>query len=821
MKPLDRRWVTLATALVAVAAFVAYLTRVRDPDMFHHMAYGRDVLLHGLHGDDPFLFPMRGVVTGPASYWLGSVLIYLWASAFGDGSMAFFSALVGAATVLVLLADSRPREEGWTPRSLAVAVAVLVPTVAFGRYRSFARPEILATLFLALTMWAVRRFEDGRPRLLYALAPFSIVWANVHPSVPIGVVPLGAFVVSGLLLAALARTTRLRPPGVPSLRAVGVAALVGALALAGSLVSPSPFNPLFTALRFAATTLGLDGLGPAANPATERMLPFLKTLVLEMQPLDARALTDVLGVLVALTALGFLVAWRRLRLRELLTVGAFAFLAFRAGRFAVMAAVVAAPVTARNLAGAIEAVPAAFLRARGRALLVAALGVASVAATLLVPVPSVVVAGTSFMSGLFPVRAVDYLLAHGISGPIFDTFHFGGYLEWRTGGPVYQDGRGIIPAGEEEESIAGPQSYPLFARLDARYGFEALVVNYPAPDPASAAALAASAPLADWAADRRTWALVAFDDGGLLYLRRNGRYAALAARDEFRFARPANSITNAAPGTLPFILADLRRSVSETPDCIRCRTLLGAHAASIGAWDEALAAVGPILSRREFEVNGAVSVAAAAEEGLGQNGEAAALYRRMLRAGYDPAGDRRHLAALDFKAGALDRAWAELAPNLASGGDMADVALAVDLARSRRAPADEQRWTERLRVLQQERLALTYRDKGIAASNAGDLPTAITWYQASLGARESAEVRAILGEAYRSLGRYADALREEETAARQDPHLGPAVFGMAEAQEGLGDPAAARRSYLRLLEIEPSGLRAAKARQALARLAGR
>ena len=54
----------------AAAAAAACLVQLRDPDMFHHMAYGRDIAQHGLRAEEPFLYPMRGAKTGPMPYWL-------------------------------------------------------------------------------------------------------------------------------------------------------------------------------------------------------------------------------------------------------------------------------------------------------------------------------------------------------------------------------------------------------------------------------------------------------------------------------------------------------------------------------------------------------------------------------------------------------------------------------------------------------------------------------------------------------------------------------------------------------------------------------
>jgi tetratricopeptide (TPR) repeat protein len=818
-KPLDRRWLVVAALLAAAAGFLAYLTEVRDPDMFHHMAYGRDIARYGLRAEEPFLFPLRGTQTGPMPYWLGSLLIYLWASAFGDGAMAWFPALFGALLAVVLLIDSRPRGGPWTATSLLAAAAVLVPLLSFGRYRSFARPELMATLLLALVMWLIRRFEEGRPRLLYALPALAILWTNLHPSVPVAVVPIGVMVAVGLLVHALRRVTGRELAEAPPLRALGAAIAVGVVTLLASLLSPSPFNPLVTSLRFALSSLGFENVGPPAVAAMERMLPFAKRMVLEMQPLDWSALNDTLGVVLGITVVGFLVNLRRLRLRELLTVIAFTILAFKAGRFAVMMAVVAAPITARNLGEAVDQIPERWWAGWGRPAAAAALLLATVAGCAWFPVPSVVRFGTGLRQYAFPVRAVDYLIANRIEGPFFNTFHFGGYIEWRTNRMTYQDGRGLISPGEEDAAVSGSQNYALFYGLDRRHRFEALVVNYPQPDPASAASLAASNPEADWGADRRFWALVAFDDGGLLYLRRDGRHAALIERDEFRLVRPANSYLNVTKErTAPF-LAELRRGVAAAPSCVRCRQLLGAVALTIGAWDEAWAAVAPLLAAPVPERAGAMLVGAQAAEGLGLWDDAAAIYRKLIAYGQEVGASRRALARLALRREDPAEATRVLSPLLAGGGnDPADVSLAIEVARAANRPEEASRWAARLQRLQTESMALQYHDKAMSEINQGNLAAAITWFEAALAVNETAQVRTALGKAQHGLGRYAEAEAQYRRALVLDPRHGQAWYALAETLEARGDRPGAAAAFRRYMEVEPAGFWSAKAKQALDRL---
>ena len=88
-----------------------------------------------------------------------------------------------------------------------------------------------------------------------------------------------------------------------------------------------------------------------------------------------------------------------------------------------------------------------------------------------------------------------------------------------------------MPARFTLATLPEPLDPARLAALDARFRFDALVLAAPDRDAAAEEGLRRLAPRTDVAADRATWALVAFDDGGLLYLRRDGRYAERAARD--------------------------------------------------------------------------------------------------------------------------------------------------------------------------------------------------------------------------------------------------------------------------------------------------
>jgi len=587
-RPLGRGALLLAAAAVMAAAFLGTLVRSDDPDMFHHLALGREILRSGLPSEEPFLYPLLHERTGPAPYWLGSVVIYLSHLAFGEVGLSLLPAAVGALLAAVLLLDAAPRGARHGLVTLATALLPVALAVETYRYRAVARTEIFSALLLAWTMWAMRRFEDGRPRALLAFPAVAVLWTNLHPGTAVALAPLALLVACGVGQRLVLRATGKLLPGTPSPRHAGVAAGVLLAGLAASALNPSPANPVVTAVRFAAAA---TGLGRGAATSGDVALSNVAGYVGELRGGGAALWGTPVGVLIALSALALLLRWRTVRVREVLTVAAFAVLPFLAVRFAMFFAVVAAPIAARLAGELATAAPASFRGFPARKAAAAVLAAGAVASAPLGALAPHIGFGAGVLRGAFPVRGADYLQANGFAGRLFNSFALGGYLEWRQVGPPFQDGRGATRAEDAAGALAGPLS-PSFAPLDARYRFDALLVAYPGSDPVTA-------PLASigiFDPDRSLWALVAFDDAGLLYLRRNGRYGELALRDEFRHARPAVPVLT--PPSLPApTLAEYRRSVGEAPDCFRCRFFLGELELAYGSPEGALGAALPALER--------------------------------------------------------------------------------------------------------------------------------------------------------------------------------------------------------------------------------
>ncbi|MBI3183323.1 MAG: tetratricopeptide repeat protein [Myxococcales bacterium] len=781
MRPLGRRELAFAALLVAALAFVGALTGLSDYDTLHLLAAGRDIVRRGgFPAEDPFLFPMKGLPAGPPASWLTSVLLYLSYALAGEPGPVLLAALLSAGLFALLLADSLGEERSWS--GLAVSLAVLALAFAVYRPRAVPRPELFAWLFLAVTLFALRRFEAGKGRGLYFFPAAALFWGSLHQSLAVGIGALAVWVAVGLGQAAVERLTYGRVGGAPPLGQLGAVAAVGAGGLVAGLLVPT--SGLSTATALMSSQLGAAG----AWGSSDSGLALMRHLIVELRPLSKEDWLGPFGALVALSGISFLAGWRRTSPRDLVLLLAFVVAAAPTRRFAPMAALVAAPIAARNFAVGLRRVrPHLASIIRVAACAVGALVFVSgawAAAAAAVPF------GTSLAKERFPARAASYLEAIGFSGRLYNTFQYGGYLEWVLDRPVFQDGRGALRAQDAAAALFDTSHYERFAPLDQRYRFDALVLARPNLEPSVAASLERVGVGRDWAAPREIWSLVAFDDGGLLYLRRGGAYAERAERDEYRFALPANPFPFEKLSDRQYahgLLADLSRSVAESPRCRLCRLYLGLSLIDAGRPAEAEAALLPALGPPEESELPVLMALAQAAEHQGDAEKARRWYRRALGRA---EGERLWVR----------QAWARFELSLAGrshGGQAA-------------RPAPEEQARRRAEEL--------FR-AGLALASAGKAEEAIASYRASLEAFEaSAPAHSNLGYLYLERGEAEAAAREQKRALEISPEHPEAHFGLGMALEKLGDVEGARQAFRAYLRLVPRGYWSLQAEQHLENL---
>ena len=212
----------LAAAAGALAALASAFLPAGDPDVFWHLAQGRDVLAGGPPRVESYSWTAAGTPL-LTDQWLGQALFASVHDVAGWRGVVLLRALAGGAAVgLTAFAALR---EGARP---LVATLATLPALLLMRAVWTERPQLLALALFAALIVLLRAALRGERGALTACVPLFLVWANVHGSYALGLVLLAAVAVflrrRGALLAlgASALATLLTPSAFATLRAPSI-----------------------------------------------------------------------------------------------------------------------------------------------------------------------------------------------------------------------------------------------------------------------------------------------------------------------------------------------------------------------------------------------------------------------------------------------------------------------------------------------------------------------------------------------------------------------------------------------------------------------
>lgn len=443
-----------AAAAFALVALVAGRTVVEN-DLFWHLAIGEEILAHGFPFTDPFGLGTEGLRWSPPE-WLAELgLAGVHRSLGFSGIAALWALFVGGIGALVF---ARARVLGAPPSHALFAVVLLsLPASVHLAMRPLVVGHLLSALVLLELARDRRSGAEANARTLVPFFPVLFaLWANLHPSWPLGLLWIAIELFGRLVSGPLSRRFPTRVVPTPVSR--------------GLLIALS--SPLFVLLR----PDGLDGA----------LYPFVHVIglgdqmreIIEWFPLPLGRPLSILTLLTALLALGLTLRSKaRVAVADVLVAGVSLYLLVRYQRFLPLALLGIAPLLASQLP---ELASTARLRAllEGRFAVPAAL-VALALAALAFPSPAVL--DESIAVG-FPVHATDALVAldaerRARGEPtlrVFTTFEDGGYVTYRrrrtsSDTRVYLDSRFDLyaRAGIFREYLtlrAGEPGLPVFSR---------------------------------------------------------------------------------------------------------------------------------------------------------------------------------------------------------------------------------------------------------------------------------------------------------------------------------------------------------------------
>ena len=513
-----RRRIAFVIAIAAAAAVLS-LRPAYEPDLWWHLAQGREAAAGHLVRSNVFSFTFPGDPQ-PYTSWLFDLGVYpAWQAAGASGVQFLQAALLVIALGFACLAARQ--------RAPAAAVAAWLALGFFAiEPRAIPRPHLASFAGFAAVMWMIeraRRLRRSAP--LIWNVPVVALWSNLHVESAFGVALIWLFAAIEIVRpASLDRREAFR------------ASVVAGLATLALLANPYGWGLIAYLIENTRvpTMLDIAELGRPYWPAYRGFFVFL-------------------GVAVLL----FISQPRRITLWDALVFIGTAVVGLRYIRLTPLVALAAAPMMASRIGTFIDrGVDARAIVATGIALAIAA---SPISVRHLVTDVQV---GREALEppALFSPRSIAFIRQEMLDGPVFNSNNLGGYLSWNLypAVRVFQDSRlQAYPASHFETILDAAEAQPDWDALVA--GVDWAILSLPRPNRLSGAG---RFPAPEWAS-------VYWDAAVEIVVRRDGRHAAVASAREYTFLRPGVDPFLVASGVFgpdgDTIRAEARRQREENP----------------------------------------------------------------------------------------------------------------------------------------------------------------------------------------------------------------------------------------------------------------
>jgi len=393
-----RRLAPIAIALGAAVVFTARLTY--DPDLFWHLAQGREVLAGHIVRANLFSATASAYPQHYTSWGFEAVCAFV-AGHLGLAGVEVVQGLLIAAALLMLYASARVRH------SAVASMAALLLGLFVLEPRAMPRPYLVSLLGLAACAHTIERWLRDRRVVMAPIVIVVMLWSNLHSEAVFGAAFIG--LVGVCECAWPSRFTRAM-----AMRVVGV----GVLCVLATLATP-------------------HGIGMWRYLVENAFVPQVLRIA-ELQPPTPANYPAFFAWLAVLAAL-LLSQPKRIRLWEAAVVLVFAAMGLGYIRFTPLVVFATAPIVASRIDALI---------ARGwdrRAV------IATVLAVMAVTMPASpwrmarawrVGDAAVAPPDIFSADAIAFARTRGLSGPLFNSMNLGGYVSWTLPeARVFQDSR--------------------------------------------------------------------------------------------------------------------------------------------------------------------------------------------------------------------------------------------------------------------------------------------------------------------------------------------------------------------------------------------
>jgi hypothetical protein len=397
-------------SLLIVLTTLTVRGRFDDPDQWWHLKMGQIIwTTHTIPSHDLFSYTANHQALVPQE-WLAELSIFSAYKLGGYfGLMLWFcllsSVLVIAGYLLCWFYSANAK--------VAFVGAMII--WFFGTIGFEIRPQMFSYILLVAELLLIHAGRTRNPRWFAGLPFVFFIWINSHASFIFGIAVVCAFLFSSFFEFELGALVSRRWE--PRQRWMMLWSLL---------------------LSIAALFLNPAGIKQIIYPFDTMLnMKVLMANVEEWAPLNMTEARGI-GLLAILLAMFLLIAARKseIFLDELLLLGAGTWLAVGHIRMLIIFGILAAPILTRQLANVWENYEPEKDRILPNAVLV---GFALIATVLAFPGRQNLEQQVEAVS---PVKALQYIKEHKLSGPMLNDYAFGGYLIWAAPEyPVMMDGR--------------------------------------------------------------------------------------------------------------------------------------------------------------------------------------------------------------------------------------------------------------------------------------------------------------------------------------------------------------------------------------------
>jgi hypothetical protein len=444
-------WITFL-AVFAMAARVSI-----DTDTWWHLRVGEWMLEHrALMTGDVFSYTRAG------AEWLyprlvAQVPMALIYRTLGPGGLNVW---VAGMVTLAFAFTWKAMEGGPFLKAFIIVLGAAVSGVYWG-----ARPYMVSFVLGAVFLWIFEDFRSGRKDRLWWLPILMVIWANAHGGFAVGFMLWGIYGLEvGIQWLLELMRNRLNKTNESSMEATDAGIQLEKSSQPLPNTSPvARFPSLSTPLPKMILIGILLALAVCLNPVGPRMLlyPFqtvridsLQDYINEWQSPDFHNLVVQPFIWMLLLTLGAVgVSRKGLSLVDFLLVAMFSYLGLLAGRNVALFGIFVPVVLARHMAEVVEQarialeVPAFPRMDRVRSPVQGwvnriLLGVVSLAVVAKVGLVYPEAINVEAYGRYLPLRAVEFIQETHPPGRMFNSYNWGGYLQWAVPEyPVFVDGR--------------------------------------------------------------------------------------------------------------------------------------------------------------------------------------------------------------------------------------------------------------------------------------------------------------------------------------------------------------------------------------------